>query len=102
MTKKAFKPAGVRLEVFDYDINGDEQYAIGIFAEYPYGETVAQIYLPRYSDRLFVTHTPEEAVNELYNKHKNTPELQGHLRELKKLLREYLDKVTETRNKYGL
>ena len=102
MRKQAFKPAGVRLEVFNNDINGDEEYALGIFAEFPYGETMLQIYLPRYADRLFVTHTPDEAVNELYCKHKNTPELKGYLRETKKALRDYVKHVTELRKKYNL
>lgn len=57
--------------------------------------------LPDWNDRFFYDNEPEDYLEVLYSKYKGEKHFRGHLRELKKYLREYLAAVKKTRDKYG-
>lgn len=83
-------------------IDGENTYFINLYAEWPYNSCIGQIYLPDYTDTLFNQYCPDNCVRILYDANKYAPEVTNHRRALKRLLKEYVANIFETRAKYRL
>lgn len=82
------------------DMFGEPLQAIVVINEDSMVE--AGIPLPSYRSVSFESYPPQDRLEPEYNKWKTHPVFRGHLRELKKALREYYDYVAEMRKKNNL